>query len=137
VHIWNEHLDAKINAYHVLYCNYTGVIFGIQALYHNSCMLPDVPHMLHVPPSSYIYLPLSLSLSLSLFPSLSLSLSHFNSLNSNYKCRVPALTAIHFIKTHHRSLKSITFFHRYIIILYFSNSHTKKKKRKKRIICST
>jgi hypothetical protein len=82
-HISNEHPDAKINAYHVFCSNCTEVIFGIQALYRNSCLPPDVPHMLHVLPSFYIYRTLPLSLCLSV------SVSHFNCLNFNCKCRVP------------------------------------------------
>ena len=80
-HICDEEPDAKIYAYHVLHSNYMEVIFGIQALYSNSCFPPDVAHMLHVRTSSYIYLTLSLSLPV--------PLSHFNSLNFNCKCGVP------------------------------------------------
>jgi len=63
----------KIYAYHVLHSNYMQVIFGIQALYSNSCLPPDVAHMLHMPTSSYIYLTLSLSLLVSLSVSFQLS----------------------------------------------------------------
>jgi hypothetical protein len=80
-HICDEDPGAEIYAYHMFHSNYMEVIFGIQALYSNSCLPPDVAHMLHVPTSSYIYLTLSLSLPV--------SLSHFNSLNFNCKCEVP------------------------------------------------
>jgi hypothetical protein len=65
-YVCDEDPDDKIYAYHVLHSNYMEVIFGIQALYSNSCLPADVAHMLHVPTSSYIYLTLSLSLPISL-----------------------------------------------------------------------
>jgi hypothetical protein len=77
----DEDRDTTLHIYHMFHSSYMEVIFGIQALYRDSCLPPDVAHMLHVPTSSYIYLTLSLSLPV--------SLTHFNSLNFNCKCGVP------------------------------------------------